>query len=160
MRVTRRLDARVAAAAITAMLAAGGLAACGGGDDGDGGDPAVSDREQARATVERLYAAIAERVCAELNEAAAAQVAAGGDGSNPDQTCAESFQEFLDEADKADGGLALTSRAQIMRVKVDGDTAVARVRFGDRKGSPKGDIPLTKVDGEWKLEAVGGAPAQ
>ena len=172
MRAEWRIRSRVAALAAAGALAAGGLAACGGGDDdgaSTGSDAsgttttAAGDREQIRATVDRLYDAMEERdaegVCAELNEAAQEQVAAGGVNPDPDQTCAESFQSFFDEAAAGDG-LNLTLQAEILSVKVDGDTAVAKVRFGDRKGSPKGDIPLVKVDGEWKLEAVGGTPSR
>jgi hypothetical protein len=40
---------------------------------------------------------------------------------------------------------------------VSGDKAVAKVSFG---GGRNGDIPLEKVDGEWKLEAAGATPSQ
>jgi len=159
MRATRELWSAAAVAAVVAM--SGALAACGGGDGGGDDTAGGSDREQARATVERLYTAMEERdaagVCAELDEAAQAQVVAGGQGAY--ETCAESFRDFFDDAAAGDG-LNLTLKAQVMSVSIDGDTAVAKVRFGERKGSPKGDIPLAKVDGEWKLGAVGGTPAQ
>lgn len=145
-----------AVALATAATLALGAAACGDDDGGSSG----SDREQARATVERLYAAIvdgdAERVCEQLNENAQKQLAAGGLGTESG-SCADSFQKFLDEAEKA-GGLDLTLKAKVERVEVTGDTAVATVRFGP--DGQEGEIPLQKVDGEWKLEAAGATPAQ
>ncbi|HEX2095970.1 MAG TPA: hypothetical protein VHF50_01210, partial [Solirubrobacterales bacterium] len=136
-----------------------GAAACGGSDD-DGGDSGGSDREQARATVEELYDAIAdgdaERVCEQLNERAQRQLEQGGLGAKA-ESCAESFQAFLDEAEKA-GGLNLTLKAKVRSVEVTGDTAVAKVSFGG--GGRTGEIPLEKVDGEWKLEAAGATPSR
>ena len=132
------------------------VGACGGSDDdGAGGAGGGSDEQQARATVERLYAAIkagdAEKVCEQLNEDAQRQLERGGLGGKSD-SCTASFQQFLDEAEKA-GGLNLTLKATVQSVEVTGDTAVAKVTFGDR--GPDGEIPLQKVDGEWKLEAAG-----
>lgn len=144
----------LAALAATFVLALGATA-CGGSDD-DGG----SDEQQARATVERLYAAIAdgdaEGVCAQLNEQAQKQLEQGGLGGKSG-SCVDSFQQFLDEAEKA-GGLDLTLKAEVRSVEVTGDTAVAKVSFGG--GGRNGEIPLEKVDGEWKLEAAGATPSQ
>lgn len=154
-RSTFQLRAVAIAAAATLAL---GAAACGGSDD-DSSNSGGSDKEQAQATVENLYAAIkdgdAEKVCEQMNEAAQKQMAAGGLGSKS-KTCAEAFQKFLDASEKA-GGLKLTLLAKVKSVKVTGDTAVAKVTFG--KGR-EGEIPLVKVDGEWKLEAAGAAPAK
>jgi hypothetical protein len=156
MRSRPAFQLRAAALAAAATLALG-AAACGGSDDDGGGG---SDQEQARATVERLYDAIAEGdakgVCAELNEKAQRQLEQGGLGGKSG-SCVESFQLFLDEAEKA-GGLDLTLKAEVESVKVTGDTAVAKVSFGG--GGRNGDIPLEKVDGEWKLEAAGATPSQ
>lgn len=144
------------AALATALALALVATACGSDDDGNG----ASEEQQARATVERLYAAIAdgdaEQVCAQLNESAQRQLEAGGLGGKGG-SCVESFQKFLDEAEKA-GGLDLTLKAKVRSVKVTGDSAVAKVSFGGR--GPKGEIPLEKVDGEWKLEAAGATPSQ
>jgi hypothetical protein len=159
MRSRPALKLRATALAAAATLALG-AAACGGSDDDGGGDGGGSDKEQARATVERLYDAIAEGdakgVCAELNEKAQRQLEQGGLGGKS-ESCVESFQLFLDEAEKA-GGLDLTLKAKVERVEVTGDTAVAKVSFGG--GGRNGDIPLEKVDGEWKLEAAGATPSQ
>jgi ketosteroid isomerase-like protein len=146
-------------AALAACLALAFAVGCGSDDGSAGNDTATAtagdDRQQARATVERLYAAIAdgdaEGVCAELNERAQQQIAAGGLGSKSG-SCAESFQGFLDRAEKA-GGLNLTLKAKVRAVRVDGDAAVAKVRFGS--SAQDGEIPLSRVDGEWKLDAVG-----
>ena len=142
----------------TTLVLALGATACGGSDDDGGGGG--SDEQQARATVERLYAAIADgdakRVCAQLNENAQKQLAAGGLGTAT-ASCADSFQNFLDKAEKA-GGLDLTLKAKVKSVEVTGDSAVAKVSFGG--GGRNGEIPLEKVDGEWKLEAAGAAPSQ
>lgn len=162
MRIRSRSQLRVVAlGAATALVL--GAAACGGSDDdGGSGDAssAGSDQQQARATVEALYAAIregdAEKVCDQLNEEAQEQLAKGGLGKESG-SCSESFQVFLDEAKKK-GGLNLTLKAKVKRVEVDGDTAVAKVNFGGK--GRDGDIPLEKVDGEWKLEAAGAAPSQ
>jgi hypothetical protein len=144
---------RRAAAMVAALAVTGAVGACGGSDDGGG-----SDEEQARAAVEQLYAALAdydaERACAQLNEAAQQQLADGGLGTESD-TCVESFQGFLDESKRA-GGLDLTLKAEVKRVEIDGDSAVAHVSFGG--AGRTGEIPLEKVDGEWKLEAVGADP--
>lgn len=161
MRTRSRFQLR-AGALVSAAILALGVAACGGSDDGDGGGSSGggSDEQQARATVESLYAAIAdndaEKVCEQLNEAAQKQLAAGGLGKESG-TCAKSFQAFLDQAEQK-GGLNLTLKAKVKSVKVTGDTAVAKVNFG-AKGRT-GEIPLEKVDGEWKLEAAGAAPSQ
>lgn len=158
MRSRSALQLRAAALATAATLALG-VVACGGGDD-DSSNSGGSDQEQARATVEELYAAIgdgdADRVCEQLNEAAQKQLAAGGLGSKS-ESCASAFQKFLDEAEKA-GGLNLTLKAKVKSVEVTGDTAVAKVSFGGK--GRNGEIPLEKVDGEWKLEAAGATPSQ
>lgn len=163
MRIRSGSQLRAAALAAAAALVLG-AAACGGSDDdgGSGGDASGggNDQQQARATVENLYAAIrdsdAEKVCNQLNEAAQKQLAEGGLGKKAG-SCAESFQGFLDQAEKK-GGLDLTLKAKVKSVKVTGDTAVAKVSFGGK--GRNGEIPLEKVDGEWKLEAAGAAPSQ
>ncbi len=151
------LQLRAVALVATAALALG-AAAC-GGSDGDSSSSGGSDQEQARATVENLYAAIkdgdAGKVCDQLNEDAQAQLAAGGLGAKS-KSCDEAFQKFLDEADKA-GGLNLTLKAKVESVKVTGDKAVAKVSFGSKGRT--GEIPLEKVDGEWKLQAAGASPS-
>jgi ketosteroid isomerase-like protein len=151
-----RLPAAVLATAAALAL---GAAACGGSDDDGGDSSGGSDRQQARATVETLYAAIAdgdaERVCEQLNEDARRQLEQGGLGGKSD-SCVDSFQKFLDDAEEA-GGLDLTLKAKVKDVEVTGDKAVARVSFGRGRD---GDIPLEKVDGEWKLEAAGPTPSQ
>ena len=156
MRTNGRLQGRAATTLAVAAIGLG-LAACGGGDDSDGGG---SDKEQARATVERLYDGFAagdpEQICDQLNEAAQKELAEGGLGSKTG-SCVESFQAFLDESEKA-GGLNLTLKAKVESVKVTGDTAVAKVSYGGPGRT--GEIPLEKVDGEWKLEAVGATPSQ
>jgi len=144
-----------AVALVAATTLALGAAACGGSDESSGG----SDEEQARATVENLYEAIAdgdpEKVCEQMNEAAQKQMAAGGLGTKS-KTCTEAFGKFLEASEKA-GGLKLTLQAKVKSVKVTGDTAVAKVSFGGK--GRNGEIPLQKVDGEWKLEAAGASPS-
>ena len=153
----RSLPLRPLATLATTLVVAFGATACGDSDDDGGGG---SDEQQARATVERLYAAIADGdakgVCAQLNEKAQRQLEQGGLGGKSD-SCVDSFQQFLDEAEKA-GGLDLTLKAKVKSVEVTGDTAVAKVSFGG--GGRNGEIPLEKVDGEWKLEAAGASPSQ
>ena len=97
----------------------------------------------------------AVKVCDQLNEDAQKQLAAGGLGTKS-KSCDEAFQKFLDEAEKA-GGLNLTLKAKVTSVKVTGDKAVAKVRFGSK--GRDGEIPLEKVDGEWKLQAAGASPS-
>lgn len=148
-----------AAALATAAALSLGAAACGGSND-DSANGGGNDQQQARATVENLYAAIgdgdAAKVCEQLNEAAQKQIAAGGLGTKS-KSCSEAFQKFLDQAEKA-GGLNLTLKAKVKSVKVTGDKAVAKVTFGGK--GRNGEIPLEKVDGEWKLEAAGATPSQ
>jgi hypothetical protein len=151
-----QLRAVALAAAATLLL---GVAACGSSDD-DSSSGGGSDQEQAQATVENLYAAIkdgdADKVCEQLNDDAQAQLAAGGLGAKS-ESCADAFQKFLDEAEKA-GGLNLTLKAKVESVKVTGDKAVAKVSFGGKGRT--GEVPLEKVDGEWKLEAAGATPSK
>lgn len=156
-----RRSARLLALAATALLALG-AASCGDSDDDNGGGGGSSqsggDEQQARATVESLYAAIragdAKGVCATMTEPAKEQVAKGAIGTGSGGTCADGFQRFLDAAEKA-GGLNLTLKAKVASVKVDGDKATARVTFGKARA---GNIPLVKVDDEWKLDQAGPAP--
>jgi hypothetical protein len=163
-----RLDPRLLLALAAALTFALGAAACGdSGDDGGGGGDGGADvaggdegseRALARATVERLYDAMAEMdaegVCAQLNDEAQRQIASGGLGSEGD-SCADGIQGFFDEAEEA-GGLQATLNAEVRRVEIDGDSATATVSFGPGR---RGEVPLSKVDGEWKLEAAGAAPS-
>lgn len=140
-----------------ALTLALGAAACGGSDDGDA-DPAA-ERQRARATVEKLYEEIAkmnaEGVCEQMSEEAQEQIAAGGLGTEAD-SCAEGYQGFFDEAEEA-GGLEATLKANVRGVEIDGDEAIAKVAFGGP--GRVGDIPLVKVDGEWKLAPAGARPS-
>jgi ketosteroid isomerase-like protein len=160
-----RRATRLLALAATVLLALGAVA-CGDSDDDDGGgasqsssaDGGGSDEQQARATVESLYTAMresdAEGVCATMTGPAQKQVAQGAIGTGKGGTCADGFQRFLDAAERA-GGLSLTLKAKVESVKVNGDKAVARVTFGKARA---GNIPLVKVDDEWKLDQAGATP--
>jgi ketosteroid isomerase-like protein len=149
----RSLKLRAAALGVAALLASG-AAACGEEED------PRSDREQARAVVEELYASIRakdpEGVCSTMTEPAQQQVAAGAIGTGKSGTCADAFQRFLDAAARQ-GGLNLTLKAKVERVKITGDTAVATIRFGKAR---TGEIPLVKQDDEWKLDRAGPSPSQ
>jgi ketosteroid isomerase-like protein len=156
---------RLLALAATVLLALGAVACGDSDDDGDGGGASQSsaasggsDEQQARATVESLYAAMrdgdAEGVCATMTDPAQKQVAQGAIGTGKASTCAEGFQHFLDAAERA-GGLNLTLKAKVQNVKVNGDKAVARVTFGKQRA---GNVPLVKVDDEWKLDQAGASP--
>lgn len=150
---------RVPALSVSILLALS-LAACGGDDAGSTSTgtqataPASggSERERARAAVESLYSAIrdgdAEEVCDSLTEAGQRQVAAGGLGGKSD-SCADAFQKFLDAAERQ-GGLNLTLKAKVEKVRVDGDKAVATVSFGGPGRT--GPVPLVKQGGEWKVD--------
>jgi hypothetical protein len=159
MRSSRSLLQLRAVALATAATLALGAAACGGSDDDSSSSSGGSDKEQARATVESLYKAYsdgdAEKICEQMNEAAQEQMAAGGLGTES-KSCAEALGKFLEASEKA-GGLKLTLQAKVKSVKVTGDSAVAKVNFGGKGRT--GEIPLQKVDGEWKLEAAGAAPS-
>ncbi|MEX1141503.1 MAG: hypothetical protein WEB79_04245 [Thermoleophilaceae bacterium] len=151
------LDIRPLLVLAAALVLAVGATACGGSDDGGGGEGA-SEQERARATVERLYDAMAEMdadaVCAQLSDAAQEQIAQGGLGSKG-ETCAEGFEGFFQAAEDA-GGLEAPLNAEVRKVDVDGNRASATVQFGPGR---RGQVPLVKVDGEWKLEAAGAAPS-
>lgn len=155
MRSRSTLQLRALALATATTLALG-AAACGGSDDDNSG----SDEQQARERVESLYAALrardAAKACEQLTEAGQKQLEQGGRTPRGD-SCAESFQRYLDRGTK-EGGLSLALKAKIKSVEVDGDTAVAKVSFGDK--GPSGDVGLEKVDGEWKVSAAGSAPSQ
>jgi hypothetical protein len=147
------------AALVLSLSAALVLASCGGSDDSgqDTVERGGSERQQARAAVDRLYDAMkqgdADGVCAQLSTRARKQIASGGLGSTA-ASCEASFQRFLDAAEKS-GGLDLTLEAEVQTVRVDGDKATAKVTFGK---DMRGDIPLVKEGGEWKLEAAGSTP--
>lgn len=140
-----------------ALALAAGMAACGGGGENDTNGQAAgnSDADRVRATIDALYDAMGDRdaegVCDQLNEAAQEQVAKGGLPGSEGRSCVEGFESFFDAADEA-GGLDTPDNAEVVDVKVDGDTAAATVKFGPGQ---RGKIPLVRVDGEWKLEAVG-----
>jgi hypothetical protein len=153
---------RVIALSASVLLALG-VPAC--GEDNDNSDEpgststqaAVggSEREQARAAVENLYSAIrdgdAQQVCDSLTTAGQKQVAAGGLGGKSD-TCADAFQKFLDAAERQ-GGLNLTLKAKVEKVRIDGDKAVATVSFGGPGRT--GPVPLVRQGGEWKVDQAG-----
>ena len=132
-----------------------------GGRDDDAGDG--GDEEQARAAVEGLYddlaAGDAAGVCAVMDRDAQKQVeqsALAGGGKGKKISCEESFARFLSAAQR-NGGLKQTLNARIGSVEVKGETAIAKVTFGKAQA---GQIPLRKLDGEWKLAAAGAAPSQ
>jgi hypothetical protein len=150
-------------AIVVVLLLALGAPGCGSDDDAgrpgpaatDASEPHDSDEDQARATVERLYASMragdADGVCANLSEPAQKQVAAGGIGVGEGATCAEAFQEFFDAADRK-GGLNLILKAKVRKIALRRDRGEAKVSFGRGR---VGEVPLVKVDGEWKLDRVG-----
>lgn len=136
---------------LVSILAALALGACGG--DSSESEP-ESEADRVRATVDALYEAMGDRdaegVCDQLNAAAQEQIAKGGLGSEG-RTCVEGFEGFFEASEEA-GGLDAPRNAEVVDVEVDGDRATATVEFGPGQ---RGDIPLAKVEGEWKLEAVG-----
>lgn len=47
---------------------------------------------------------------------------------------------------------------RVLRIRVRGDAATAVVDYG---GGSRGDVPLAKEDGDWKIDGLyGGLPAQ
>ncbi len=163
MRSRSALQLRSAIFATVAALALG-LAACGGSDD-SGADStgsttggSDSDREEASAAVEDLYAAVqdrdAEAVCERLSPAMQKQFAAGGLGPKTG-SCETSFQRYLDKADQ--GQFDSLGKAKVRSVEVTGDKAVAKVAFG---GNGSGQVPLQKVEGEWRLASASATPSK
>jgi hypothetical protein len=145
-----------------------GAASCGGSDDegGDGAEttPAVTtakggaaqtEEQRARATIDRLYQGHRDTdpaaVCAELSDPAQQQVIQGDLGGKG-VTCEESFEKFFEGSEGSDQQRAVLT-VKVGKIKIKGNHAVASVRF--RTGP--GEIPLVKIDGDWKLDAVGAA---
>jgi ABC-type phosphate/phosphonate transport system substrate-binding protein len=153
---TTRLLTRLLALTALSVLALG-LASCGGSDD-DSDSGKSADEVAVTETVESLYDAMRASdpagVCRVLDTQAQKQISAGALSSKKTKTCEEGFQGFFDAAEKA-GGLNLTLKAKVRGVKVNGDKATVTVTFG---GARAGKIPLSKVDGVWKLSAVGATP--
>ena len=150
---------------LLAVLAlAAGAAACGSGDDGggSGGDAAAggSDEQQVRAAVEGLYDDLghydAAGVCQRMSPTARKQIAQGAIGPKPAKrsSCEASFGKFLDMA-KENGGLKRTLTAKVGKVEIDGDEALVTVGFDGQSGQ----IPVTKVDGAWKIGVVVATPS-
>jgi len=162
-----RLPSRLIACGAALALALG-ASACGGSDDESNGGsenastaPTTTDgkpqteTQLARATIDRLYKGHRDSdpsaVCAELSAPAQEQIIQGELGGE-DVSCEESFEKFF-EGSEGSEQKRTTLTAKVGKVRVNGKRAVASVEF--RTGS--GKIPLVKVDGEWKLDAVGAA---
>jgi hypothetical protein len=152
--MTRRATSIVLSSAV--LLLVPGLAGCGDSNgDGSGGATQASGphERQIRASVEGLYEDLgnydAAGVCARMSRAARRQIAQGAIGVRGKAgkgTCEDAFGRFLDLAKKS-GGLQKTLTAKVGKIEVDGDEALVTVSFGQQRGQ----IPLTKVDGEWKM---------
>jgi hypothetical protein len=156
----------IASAAVLAL--AFGAAACGGSDDESAEDAAtttspattaegmpLTEKQRVRATVDRLYEAHRNEdprgVCAELSAPAREQIVQGELGGEG-VSCEESFEEFFSQSEGSEEERS-TQTAKVGKVRVNGRRAVASVKFGTRPG----EIPLVKVNGKWKLDAVGAA---
>lgn len=138
-------------------------AGCGDSDDGRESSSsnqagATPDERQIRSTVDGLYADLADydaaAVCDRMSPHARKQIAEGGADRSGAADCAASFQEFLDEA-KRNGGLKRTLTAKVGKVEIDGDKAAVTVTFGPQAGQ----IPLRKIDGEWKIGVALATPS-
>ena len=130
---------RALAACVAVALA---LAACGGGAD---------DEDEVTSTVNGVYDALAEKdakkVCDSLSKAGQREItktAAKG------QSCEEVFKVGLSFAGDA---LKDAKRAEVTKVKVDGDRATASVKYKKETGR----VELVKEDGSWKLNDLGNA---
>jgi hypothetical protein len=147
-----------------ALALALSASACGGSDDGanNGSTPPAataetgqSEAQQARQTIERLYQAHRDSdpgaVCAELSIPAQKQVIQGDLGGK-DVTCEESFEKFFERSEGTDQQRATTT-AKVGKIKINGNHARATVKF--QAGT--GQVPLIKIDNQWKLDAVGAA---
>ena len=141
--------------AAVALGAAFTLAAC--GDSGESGANGESAQQQARATVERFYAALkggdAEGVCALLAEEGREEIVESlGEGKAGD-TCAEAFERFMRNARRT-GNLSPKLAVRIQGIEVTGDKAIATVAVG---GNPLTELPLAYSDGRWRVASA--APA-
>lgn len=161
-RARRRHPSLVATLLVLALaLVAGG---CGdSGDDSSGSDSSTpaggSDQQQVKSVVEGLYEDLAdydaEAVCQRMSPSAQRQIAGGVVGKAKEgATCAEAFGEFLDQA-KENGGLKRTLQAKVGKVDIDGKKALVTVSFGAQRGQ----IPLSRIDGEWKMGIVVATPS-
>lgn len=125
------------------------VTACGGGDD----------EAEIRTAIRDLQTSFAARdfvgVCDSMTEAARRHI--GSLGHEPIDPCERNMRMVARMAEKGAAG-APVPRRRIGRIEVDGDQATATVRFED---GATGHVPLSKEDGEWKVNALfGDIPAQ
>jgi len=120
-----------------------GLGACGGEDEGQQVRAALVDLRFA------YFAGDYGAVCSRLSTAAKRQLA--DMGHNPAGTCPHDMAERMSSA-------APSRRdrlpLEIVEVDVDGDRATVTAELG---GSSPSKLPLVKVDGRWKADALFGA---
>lgn len=136
-----------------ALIVAATVFGCGGSNGGDASsDPATE--AQARATVERFYAALkngdAAGVCATLAAGGREEIVESLGEGKPGDSCADAFERFIGNARRA-GGLSSEVTVDIQSVKVTGDEAVAKVTVG---GGPVTELPLTYNDGRWQVTSA------
>lgn len=152
---------------LTALLAAAliglGAAGCGdsSSDDGDSGPKLSGERGEVKVAVEEFYEDLndydAAGVCSRMSPKARKQIADGAVGAaakSGEPSCERSFGRFLALAKKS-GGLKQTATAKVSKVALDGDEAIVTVDF---KGQ-SGEVPMTKIDGEWKMGVTVGSTA-
>ena len=117
------------------MVLALALGACGSGDE-----------DEAKKTVNGVYDALAEKdakkVCDSLSREGRRQVTRGG------KTRGQSCEKLLALGFRFTGNaLKQAKDAEVSKVKVDGDKAVATVKLRNRTSN----VDLIKESGEWKL---------
>ena len=136
---------RVVAIAVAAALGAG-AAAC--GNDEEEVTRVVTDFQESFARGD------VDGVCALLTDAAHEHV--GGSGHDAPSSCRLDMRKVLDWM--RIGGVRPERGRRIVDVQVDGDSATATVAVG---GGDAIELPLARVDGEWKVNGVyGNIPAE
>ena len=134
---------------IVTLVAAGACwAVTGCGAEGDG--------EQISAAVRKTQAAFAERdmagVCAHLTDGARRHVQALGHETPGEGSCAARL-EIIATGIRREAGKTGAREPVILRVVPDGDRAVVVLKGPT---GARSRIPMRRVEGEWKLDALYG----
>ncbi|MEX1141495.1 MAG: hypothetical protein WEB79_04205 [Thermoleophilaceae bacterium] len=142
----------------TVLLLALGLAAC--GDDssdgsatadqgqadtrseGDGGDAETEVRATFQALQDAFSERDAEKVCDQLSPQAQKQT--GIDGAPDTPTCVGVAKALFDQ-----WGENIRRNAKIVRLRIDGDRALAVITAGETLELPR---PFVKTDDGWKMD--------
>jgi hypothetical protein len=135
------------AVAVALALPGFGYAAC-GGDSGDG-----DDEDRIADVVSRFQTSFANGdlhdVCAIVTPAAYHH--AGDSGHDDRESCQREMRKIVQWMRR--GGSGPVAGRELVGVDVEGDSAVATIGVG---AGERVRLPLARVDGDWKVDAVYG----